>query len=219
MAVKVFSGRRPKSDLPAVRFWIVVYGAIILLALTGLILAGAGYILFLAVPGVPVFAWHLWLVSKREERRQINVEIIATGVLALVAPAAYWTGIGQYDPAGWWLWVLTWLQNAASIVYAYLRLEQRGMETGSPAQHAVEGRRARLCIYHLQPAAHPGPWNCLHPAAASLPPILGTMERDVWGIFQPRHKVETGQDRRPPVDRQHTLDDSIHCHMEALMDE
>src|SRR5512139_1004192 len=132
MAVKVYSGRRPKSDLPAVRFWIVIYGAIILLALAGLLVAGAGYILFLAVPGALVFAWHLWLVSRREERRQINVEIIATGVLALAAPAAYWVGIGHYDPTGWWLWVLTWLQNAASIVYAYLRLEQREWKQAPP---------------------------------------------------------------------------------------
>jgi hypothetical protein len=34
-------------------------------------------------------------------------------------------GLGRYDPMGWWLWLLTWLQNAGSIVYAYLRLEQR----------------------------------------------------------------------------------------------
>ena len=125
VAVKAYSGRRGKSDLPVAYFWIVVYGIIILVALIGLMLAGFSYLLFLAVPGAPVFAWHLWLVSRREERRQANVEIIATGVLSLAAPAAYWTGIGRYDPAGWWLWILVWLQTAASIVYAYLRLEQR----------------------------------------------------------------------------------------------
>ena len=125
MTVKAYAGRRPRTDLPAARFWIMVYGILILLSLIGLLSAGAGYVLLLAIPGVPVFAWHLWLVSKREERRQVNVEVIATGVLALAAPAAYWIGIGRYDPAGWWLWILTWLQNAASIVYAYLRLAQR----------------------------------------------------------------------------------------------
>jgi hypothetical protein len=72
-----------------------------------------------------VFAWHLWLVSRREERRQAGIEIAATGVLSLAAPAAYWVGIGHYDPVGWWLWVLVWMQTAASIVHAYLRLEQR----------------------------------------------------------------------------------------------
>lgn len=134
IAVKAYSGRRAKSDLPAARFWIALYGAIILVALIGLLRAGFGYLLLLAIPGAPVFAWHLWLVSKREERRQVNVEIIATGVLSLAAPAAYWVGIGRYDPTGWWLWLLVWFQTAASIVYAYLRLEQRddaeGLERG-----------------------------------------------------------------------------------------
>ncbi|HNH79839.1 MAG TPA: YwiC-like family protein, partial [Anaerolineales bacterium] len=88
--VKTISGRRPKTDLPAARFWLLVYGGIATLALLGLILEGFAYILYLAIPGAPVFAWHLWLVSKRSERRQSGVEIIATGVLALVAPAALW---------------------------------------------------------------------------------------------------------------------------------
>ena len=90
-----------------------------------LILLGDGYVTYLAVPGIPVFAWHLWLVSRRLERRQAGVELVATGVLSLAAPGAYWVGIQRYDPLGWWLWLLTWLQSAASILYAYLRLEQR----------------------------------------------------------------------------------------------
>ena len=130
IAVKAYSGRRAKSDLPAARFWIALYGLIVMVALTGLIRAGLAYLLLLAVPGAPVFAWHLWLVSRREERRQVNVEIIATGVLSLAAPAAYWVGLGRFDSAGWWLWILVWFQTAASIVYAYLRLEQRALAEG-----------------------------------------------------------------------------------------
>ena len=125
MAVKAYSGRRPKDDLRAAWFWIMIYGLIIVLALTALVAQGFLVVLYLAIPGIPVFAWHLWLVSRREERRQAGVEIVATGVLSLAAPAAYWVGIGHYDPTGWWLWILVWIQTAASIVYAYLRLEQR----------------------------------------------------------------------------------------------
>ena len=44
---------------------------------------------------------------------------------ALAAPAALWVGQGYPDPQGWFLFGLVWLQSAASIVYAYLRLEQR----------------------------------------------------------------------------------------------
>ncbi len=126
--VKTVSGRRPKTDQPPALFWVVVYGTIAALALLGLILSGFGFLLYLAVPGIPVFAWHLWLVSQKAERRQAGIEVIATGVLSLTAPAAYWIGVGRYDPFGWWLWLFTWLQSAASIVYAYLRLGQREMD-------------------------------------------------------------------------------------------
>ena len=128
VAVKAYSGRRPKTDLIPARFWLLVYGSIIALTLLGLLLEGFGHILFLAVPGVPVFAWHLWLVSQRSERKQVSIEVIATGVLSLSAPAAYWVGVREYDPLGWWLWGFTWLQSAASIVYAYLRLDQRDLK-------------------------------------------------------------------------------------------
>jgi hypothetical protein len=127
--IKVHAGRRPSSDLSAAFFWASVYGLIALLALFALFLLGYGYIAYLAIPGIPIFAWHLWLVSRRAERKQVLVEVAATGVLSLVAPAAYWLGSGHYDAFGWWLWLLTWIQSAASIVYAYLRLEQRGWDS------------------------------------------------------------------------------------------
>jgi len=125
IAIKAYSGRRSKADLPAARFWFLTYGGILLLALLALIAAGFAYVLYLIIPALPIFAWHLWLVSRREERRQMGIEILATGILSLAAPAADWVGLGQYDSAGWWLWFLVWMQSAASIVYAYLRLEQR----------------------------------------------------------------------------------------------
>jgi hypothetical protein len=66
-------------------------------------------------------------------------------VLALAAPAAYWVGLGRPDPLGWWLFALAWLQSAASIVYAYLRLEQRELRAvpDLPARFRM-GRRALL---------------------------------------------------------------------------
>ena len=125
MVVKIISRRRPPADLPAVLFWISIYAVVGLLMLVWLISLGWGYLLVLVLPGLPVFAWHLILVSRRAERRQIGVEVVGSGVLALAAPAAFWVSRGQHDPMGWMLFVLTWFQSAASIVYAYLRLEQR----------------------------------------------------------------------------------------------
>jgi hypothetical protein len=188
IAVKVYAGRRPKTDLPAARVWIVAYGILILIALIGLIQAGFSYLLLLAIPGAPVFAWHLWLVSKREERRQINVEIVATGVLALAGPAAYWVGIGHYDSIGWWLWILVWAQTAASIVYAYLRLEQRD-QTEVPAHNKLWKLGIRAFAYttfNLVSVLTLGLVSVL-PRFLFLPYLVQWVET-MWGIFHPAIK-------------------------------
>ena len=188
MAVKVFSGRRSKSDLPAALFWMAVYGFIAFVALIGLLRAGFGYLLLLAIPGVPVFAWHLWLVSKREERRQINVEIIATGVLSLAAPASYWVGVGHYHPIGWWLWILVWLQTAASIVYAYLRLEQREL-VEIPARNELWKMGVRAFAYttfNLVSTLALGLSSVLPPFL--FIPYLVQWNETMWGIFHPAIK-------------------------------
>lgn len=188
LAVKAYSGRRAKSDLPAARFWIAVYGIMILIALGGLIRADFAYLLALAIPGIPVFAWHLWLVSKREERRQVNVELIATGALSLAAPAAYWVGIGRYDTAGWWLWILVWFQTAASLVYAYLRLEQRELAQlpAAPELWRLGLRSFAYTTFNLSASLALG-------LAAVLPrfvfiPYLIQWSETLWGIFHPAIK-------------------------------
>lgn len=188
-AVKAYSGRRPKTDLPAARFWLLTYGIIAALALLGLIFEGFGYILYLAVPAAPVFAWHLWLVSKRAERRQAGVEVIATGVLSLAAPAAYWVGIREYDTVGWWLWALTWLQSAASIVYAYLRLGQRELEQEQASAKSRSGWRrmgSRAFMYtsfNLVLSIVLGLANLI-PRFIFIPFLLQWLET-VWGITNP----------------------------------
>jgi hypothetical protein len=123
--VKIYSGRRSQRDLGTAIFWLCVYGLVGLFSFLGLVLGGYVYLLVLGLLGIPVFVWHLYLVSKRAERRQMGIEVMATGVLSLAAPAAFLVNTGYVDPLGWWLFLLTWLQSAASIVYAYLRLEQR----------------------------------------------------------------------------------------------
>jgi hypothetical protein len=187
--VKAYSGRRSKADLPAARFWVLVYGGIVALALLSLIFEGFGFILYLAGPGIPVFAWHLWLVGRRAERRQAGVEILATGVLSLAAPAAYWVGVREYDPTGWWLWALTWLQSAASIVYAYLRLGQREL---GPDHAPAKGRGgwwkmgSRAFIYtsfNLLSTLALGMSNIL-PRWIFIPFLLQWAET-VWGIARP----------------------------------
>jgi hypothetical protein len=148
LLVKVASRRRPATDrLPAL-FWAAIYGAIVLLGLAGLVRLGFGQLLLaLVVPTLLVFAWHLWLVSRREERGQMGIEIVGAGVLALTAPAAYWIAGGVEDRTAWLLWALCWLQSAASIVLVYLRLSQRRWpSTPQVAERFRLGGRALL--YH-----------------------------------------------------------------------
>jgi len=193
IVVKAYSGRRLKSDLPAARFWIFIFGVVILLSLTVLVRAGFAYLLLLAVPGVPVFAWHLWLVSRREERRRAGMEIAATGVLSLAAPAAYWVGIARYDSTGWWLWILIWLQSAASIVYAYLRLEQRDRAVGlGPVDLWKMGRRAFLYTsFNFILALLLGLLTVL-PRFLFLPYLIQWIET-LWGVFHPAFKWKPTQ--------------------------
>jgi hypothetical protein len=185
--VKALSGRRPKTDLPPARFWLLVYGGISALALIVLILQGFGYVLALAVPGAPVFAWHLWLVSKRAERKQAGVEVIATGVLSLAAPAAYWVALGGYDSTGWWLWAWTWLQSAASIVYAYLRLEQRELKPdqsrGQKELWKLGNRAFLYTSFNLGASLILG-WVNLIPQLVFVPFLFQWLET-IWGITHP----------------------------------
>ena len=185
IAVKAYSGRRPRSDLPAARFWLGVYGLLGLLALAGLIWQGFSYLLYLALPGLPVFAWHLFLISRRLERRQPGVEIIGSGVLALAAPAALWVGLGRPDPLGWWLFGLAWLQSAASIVYAYLRLEQRELKAMPDQRTRLQMARRALLYTSFNLAAVIGlSLARLLPSLLFLPYALQWAE-SIWGTFSP----------------------------------
>jgi hypothetical protein len=119
-------------------------------------LAGAGFLvyrghlrlLWLVAPGLAVFAWHLWLISRRQERGRMGIELVGSGVLALAAPAAYWLSGGDRTGEGWLLWGIAWLQSAASIVFVYLRLRQRRLDkVPSPPERWRMGVRALL--YHF----------------------------------------------------------------------
>ncbi|MCJ7433479.1 MAG: YwiC-like family protein [Anaerolineales bacterium] len=186
MAIKAYAGRRSKDDLPAALFGALVYATLASFALIGLIIKGFGFLLYLALPGGLVFAWHLWLVSRRAERKRAGVEVVATGVLSLAAPAAYWVSLGHYDPLGWWLWLLTWLQSAASIVYAYMRLEQREWKF-SPGRcecRRVGMRAFAYTSFNTFISAALGLGAGLLPKWIFVPYLLQWLET-LWGIDHP----------------------------------
>lgn len=190
MLVKIFSKRRPRTELPAVAFWIGVYGLAGLVFTIILIKMGFHPLLFLAVPALPVFAWHLWLVSRRMERRRPIVEIAGSGVLAIAAPAAYWVGIGRYDWAGWLLWGLTWLQAAVSILYAYLRLEQRAWKTVPAVSDRWQaGKGMVAAAFSAVVTVSVLAFFKIVPLWLSLAFLVQLIET-VWGTFKPAVKVK-----------------------------
>jgi hypothetical protein len=185
IAVKAFSGRRSREEWPVARFWMGVYGAVALAAVAGLVAQGFGYLLLLAVPAGPVFAWHLLLISRRAERRQLGVELVGSGVLALGATGAYWVMLGGAEPRGWWLWLLAWLQSAASIVYAYLRLGQRPLRAWPPVPE-----RLRLGWRALASAGFTTPAVALACGLGWLPAWIWLayavqLAESVWGVLRP----------------------------------
>ena len=205
IAVKAYSGRRSRSDLPAAVLWILIYELIGFVAVAILLVLGFWYLLVLALPAAPVFGWHLSLVSRREERRQLGVEIVGSGVLALAAPAAFWVTLGHADPRGWWLFALTWFQSAASIVYAYMRLEQRELIIAPELPVRLKmARRALLyttfnllAVIPLSFTGHlprllPLPyalqwaetvWGTLYPAVGVRPTVIGVRQLIVSSLF------------------------------------
>lgn len=147
MLIKTFSGRRPERDrLPAL-VWLCGYSALAALAVSQLIRLNHGQVLWLAVPAVPILGWHFSLIAKRRERKQMGIEIIGTGALALAAPAAYWVSGGTDPVLPWILWLSSWLQSAASITLVYFRLDQKnwgsGLDLGTRARSGY-----RTLAYH-----------------------------------------------------------------------
>lgn len=210
MAVKVHAGRRPRQEIGNIAFWLLVYGLAGLGAVIALLAAGHGLLLWLALPALPVFAWHLWLVRQRAERRQMLIEIAASGVLALAAPAAYWVGRGQVNVAaaeftGWLLWVLAWLQVAGTILYVYLRLEQRACKQLPAFRETIVMARGaflyNLAVFFLalglafaqvvppllplafliQPVEVG--WGAAHPAVGVKPKIIGIRQLIISCLF------------------------------------
>jgi hypothetical protein len=93
--------------------------------------------------------------------------------------------LGGYNPLGWWLWVGAWLQSAASIVYAYLKLEQRELK-GQPENRELWriGKRALFYTsFNLFASLMLG-WANFVPQLIFVPFLLQWIET-LWGITHP----------------------------------
>ena len=205
IAVKVFARRRSRRDFSPALFWSGLYGFVGLFVVVQLVRLRAAYLLWLTVPGILVFLWHLHLVAHRAERRRMDVEVVASGSLALSAPAALWLAQGHPTAEGILLWLLLWFQAAASIVYAYARLNQRSWQIIPPLNQRLRAGWRGLCYttFNLVTVALLGGigwvspwlwlayalqwmetvWGVLHPAVHTKPTTIGIRQFTVTALF------------------------------------
>lgn len=146
LAVKGLRRSNGAADRPIIVAWCAIYGTVSLAAGAWLLGRGHLWVLGLAAPGALLFARHLWLVSKNDERHRIGMDLAAAGMLALTGPAL----LLAHDTQSWdiaaALWLVLWLQASGSIVHMFLRLEQRRLKE----MPAVRERWRRGAV----PAAH-----------------------------------------------------------------
>ena len=125
VAVKALVGRYPRTDLAPALAWLALLALVGASAVPCLLAHGEARALAWVVPGAALFAWHLRLVARREERRHTFMALLSGGALAFAAPAAYVVGGGDDPATAWVLWALCAVHTASSITTVYLRLDQR----------------------------------------------------------------------------------------------
>ena len=125
--VKVRAGRRKQEDYRPAILWTAGYSLIATFFALLIVLSGEGLLLILLIPAIVLLIWHLRLVYRRKER-QLPVELVGSGILAMAASAAHISSTGSWTETAGLLWLLTWGYAAVSIVYIYLRLDQRQIE-------------------------------------------------------------------------------------------
>lgn len=113
-------GERPRLG-PALR-WLSLYlcaaglATVLLVVLYGrwwLILFGALGLAFLGLQG---------LLESRRMDRTVSGELVGAVGLALSAPGVYYATLGELEPMALFLWLLTALHSAGSVLYINLRL-------------------------------------------------------------------------------------------------
>jgi hypothetical protein len=182
--VRSMAGRRKREDARPAFIWSLIYLAAASLFALKLALSGFAPLLLLALPATALLIWQLALVARRQER-QMPVEIIGSGVLALAAPASYIAATGTWSMMALWLWILTWLYSIVSIVYVYLRLEQRQLDETPDSDERLEMGRPAMRV-----AAAALLLVTLLTLTRQLPrfapvPFVVTQIHVIWGVVSP----------------------------------
>lgn len=148
LAILVKTRRRPSPARKSLWGWSVVYGALAVIFGVGV---AVGYSLWWLLPlgalGGALVAFHLWLVSRRQEMSAIG-ELSGIIGLAMGAPMAYYTATGAFDGTAWLLWLINALYFGGTVFYVKLKVRQQPRKS-PPEQVSARLRAAQACLsYH-----------------------------------------------------------------------
>ena len=151
--MKALVGRYPRTDLRPALVWLVGLGLVGAAAVPCLLAHDEARALVYVLPGAALFAWHLRLVARREERRNVAVTLMSGGALAFAAPAAYVVAGGTDTTQAWVVWLLCAVHTAASITTVYLRLDQRTWKARPDAAVRLRAGRGAILAHAVAIAA------------------------------------------------------------------
>jgi hypothetical protein len=125
LTLKAWRGARTRDDLPTLHAWLLIYGALILLAGGSLVCLDRRWGLIpLGVLGVALIGLQLWATHARLARTLWG-EVIGTAGLSLAAPAAHYAATGAWTRTAAALWLLMAIIGVGGVLYSRWRLRRR----------------------------------------------------------------------------------------------
>ncbi|MCP4638811.1 MAG: YwiC-like family protein [bacterium] len=147
VGVSVLTGRRDGEDLAPALFWGVVYATAGGIAALALWYTGHGRAVLLPLLGIPVFAWYVLALTRGVARHNTPLDAAGAAVLALAAPAAYWTCGGQDPSLPWLVWTVAASQSVASVVHVVSQLQFSRLDR-APEGHVLRRIRGPALACH-----------------------------------------------------------------------
>jgi len=148
LAILVKTRKRPSPQRATLWRWAIGYAA--LAAVSGgalVIIYRLWWLLPMGIFGGALVAFHLWLVSRREEMT-LRGELSGIAGLALGAPMAYYTAHGILDETALALWFINALYFGGTVFYIKLKVRQQP-KSPPPPELTARLRAAKACLtYH-----------------------------------------------------------------------
>jgi hypothetical protein len=145
LALLVKMQRRAGADKIYLWRWVAIYGGITAVCGAWLVFGEALWWLApLGILGGLLLAFHLWLVSRRQEM-SVAGELAGIVGLALGAPMAYYVAGGQLDSTAAALWLINALYFGGTVFYIKLKVRR---QPRLPAPHRLGERllKAKDCL-------------------------------------------------------------------------